>query len=143
MTTQLTDHFSLEEMTRTSTGLPNTPDDDQLDRLKNTAKNMEAVRALLDGHPIDVHSGFRSDKVNAAVGGAKTSAHRDGDACDFVCPGFGSTFDVAVKIRDSGLAFDQLILEYGWVHISFAAHMRGECLTKRSSATPYEKGINK
>lgn len=143
MTTKLTTNFSVEELTKTRTGIVNTPNVTQLGRLKNTAEGMEKVRAILNNKPIIVKSGFRSPDVNKAVGGSKTSDHMNGDACDFDCPDFGSDFEVAEAIRKSDLKFDQLILEYGWVHISFGPRMRGQCLTKRSKTAPYEQGINR
>ena len=140
---QLSPHFSLAELTKTNTGILNTPNIAQIERLKNTAVGMEKVRALLRNKPIIVKSGFRSPAVNAKVGGSKTSDHMNGDACDFDCPTYGSDFDVAEAIRKSGLKFDQLILEYGWVHISFGPRMRQMCLTKRSANAPLEHGINR
>jgi hypothetical protein len=136
---QLSEHFSLEELTRTDTGLPNHPDDADLDRLRSTANKLEAVRKLL-GHPIEVDSGYRSPAVNQAVRGASTSAHCQGYAVDFTCPGFGTPLEVADHLAQSDIKFDQLIREYGWVHISFDPRLRGQCLTKRSAAAPYEHG---
>lgn len=138
--TQLSPHFSLEEMTVTTTGLRNHPDDLQLDRLRRNAHNMEAVRDLL-GYAIHVHSGFRSPAVNAAVGGAATSDHLNGDATDFACPEFGSPYDVAVAIQKSGIKYDQLIQEGTWVHISWGPRMRQEDLTKIAGG--YIKGIHR
>ena len=138
--TQLSEHFSLGEMTKTGTGLPNAPDDVVLARLAHTAAGMEEVRALL-AQAIDVHSGYRCPAVNAKVGGSKTSDHMNGDACDFVCPAFGTPYEVAKAIEASDIKYDQLIREYGWVHISFGPRMRQMALTKRSAEAPYENGI--
>ena len=105
---------------------------------------MERVRALLGNQPIVVHSGYRSLKVNQAIGGVVTSAHCLGLACDFVCPTFGVPAEVALAILRSDIEYDQLILEYGWVHVALAhegALSRQEALTKRSPFTPYETGI--
>lgn len=137
----LTPHFSLEEMTKTSTGLANEPNPEQLAHLRVTAEGMEQVRDYL-GHPVDVDSGFRSEAVNLKVRGVRTSAHCMGWACDFVCPAYGSPWAVAEVISRSPIKFDQLILEYGWVHISFDPRMRGQKLTKRSADAPYEIGLN-
>lgn len=137
---QLSEHFSLEELTRTDTGLPNHPDDADLDRLRSTAHKLEVVRAFL-GHPIQVNSGYRSPEVNQAVRGVSTSAHCLGYAVDFISPGFGTPTEVAFALANSGIKFDQLIREYGWVHISFDPRLRGECLTKTAANAPYEHGI--
>lgn len=139
--TLLTPHFTLEELTHTDTGLRNFPDDETLDALRRTAHQMEHVRELL-GHPIIVSSGYRSPAVNHAVRGAPESAHCWGFAVDFVCPGFGTPWEVATRIAGSPIKFDQLIREYGWVHLSFDPRLRGQKLTKRSPESSYEIGLN-
>ncbi len=139
--TQLSDHFSLAELTHTDTGLPNLPTGAILGNLGRTAHQMEAVRGLM-GHPIIVDSGYRSPEVNMAVRGVSTSAHCQGYAVDFTCPEFGTPLEVADRLAASSIEFDQLIKEYGWIHISFAPAMRRELLTKRSKDAPYELGIN-
>ena len=86
--------------------------------------------------PIVVHSGYRSVEANRAVGGVATSAHLHGLACDFVCPAFGTPANVALAILKSEIEYDQLILEYGWVHVGLAQEgllSRREALTKRSA----------
>jgi hypothetical protein len=105
---------------------------------------MDKIRTLLGDCPIVVHSGYRSTKVNQAVGGVATSAHCSGLACDFVCHEFGTPYEVALTIVKSGIEYDQLILEYGWVHIGLAQEgllSRREALTKRSPGAAYESGI--
>ena len=143
----LSKHFTLEEMTVSQTasrkGINNTPRETALKNLRNTAKDMELVRTLLNDNAIFVSSGYRSPKLNATVGGSKTSAHLKGFAVDFRCPGYGNNYKVACAIRDSDIEYDQLILEYGWIHISFDPRMRGQDLTKRSAKSPWEIGINK
>src|SRR5258708_32929704 len=81
---------------------------------------MERIRTLLGDRPIVVHSGYRSADVNHAVGGVTTSAHCRGLACDFVCSAFGTPAEVALVILKSAIVYDQLILEYGCVHIGLA-----------------------
>lgn len=128
--TKLSEHFSLAEMTVTSTGLNNTPDATQLAHLSIAAEGMEKVRAVL-GKPIKVNSAFRSSVVNRAVGGVSSSHHCQGWAVDFVCPAFGNPLEVAQAIAEEAIKFDQLIYEGTWVHISFAPSMRQQCLTMK------------
>src|SRR5690625_5125656 len=68
----LTDHFTIDEATRSNTasslGISNEPDEAEFDALRDTANRMEAVRALLKA-PILVRSWFRNPEVNRAVGG--------------------------------------------------------------------------
>ncbi|WP_288484725.1 D-Ala-D-Ala carboxypeptidase family metallohydrolase [uncultured Novosphingobium sp.] len=127
--TDLSPHFTLVEMTVTSSGLANNPNPQQLARLTATAQAMEAVRKLL-GHPIQVNSGFRSSAVNRAVGGSPSSAHALGYAVDFVCPAFGDPMAICRAIKASGIKFDQLIMEQNrWVHISFDPRLRQQVLS--------------
>lgn len=141
----LTRHFSLEEFTSSTVaankGIDNAPPPNVLQNLRLMAQRLETVRSLLV-QPIVITSGYRSQRLNAAVGGAPTSAHLTGWAADFVAPKFGSPYRCATAIAKSGIKFDQLILEYGWVHISFDPRMRGQCLTKRSASAPYGLGLN-
>lgn len=137
--TKLSQHFSLAELTVTSTGLPNSPDTQQLSRLTATAQAMDEVRKLL-GHPIRVNSGFRSAAVNRKVGGAPTSAHALGYAVDFVCPAFGDPMAICKAIVASSIKFDQLIMEMNrWVHISFDPRMRQQVLSWWGG--PYKPGL--
>ncbi|MGA7447282.1 MAG: D-Ala-D-Ala carboxypeptidase family metallohydrolase [Terriglobales bacterium] len=144
----LTLHFTLEELTYSEMaarlGLDNTPTPTVLANLRLVAAVMEKIRVIVGGKPIVVHSGYRSVEVNRAVGGVGTSAHCRGLACDFVCPGFGAPLEVALAILKSDIEYDQLILEYGWVHVGLAEEgsaFRREALTKRSSGSQYELGI--
>ena len=142
---QISAHFTLEELTVSEYAarhdLGNSPPPSVLDNLREAAAGMEAVRSALKSQPIHVTSGYRSPLVNAGVGGAPSSAHCNGYAVDFICPGFGSNYLVAQAIAKASIRFDQLILEYGWVHVSFAPTLRCECLTKKSASAPYEHGL--
>ena len=128
--TQLTAHFTLEEFTDSQTaarkGLKNVPGENSQARanIQRTAEVMEQVRAMLGNKPILVSSGYRSPQVNAAVGGAKTSAHVQGLAVDFSCPGFGTPLQIckALQPHMKSLGVDQLIHEFNtWVHLGLTA----------------------
>lgn len=128
----LSTHFTLEELTFSQTaareGIDNTPPPEVVARLKHTALGLEAVRVRL-GVPLSVSSGYRCLALNRLLGSKDSSAHVQGDAADFIAPGFGSPATVVSSLKDAGIAFDQLIVEFGrWVHISFAPAMRGELL---------------
>jgi len=144
----ISEHFTLEELSFSAAaarlGLDNTPSPTVMTNLKLVAAAMEQVRARLGNRPIVVHSGYRSPEVNQAVGGIVTSTHCRGLACDFVCPAFGTPAEVALAILKSNIAYDQLILEYGWVHIGLAEEgllARREALTKRAAGARWENGI--
>lgn len=126
----MTEHFSLEELTRTNTGLNNAPDSEITTNLQKLADNMEEVRVVLGDKAIIIKSAYRSPAVNAAVGGSEKSSHMVGLAADFVCPAFGTPKQVCEAIAESCLEFDQLIYEFGsWVHLGIGAKMRREILT--------------
>lgn len=131
---QLTKHFSLAELTITSSKLENKPNSMQFINLRTTAANMELVREILGNLPIVVTSAFRSLEINKAVGGARQSAHSQGLAVDFRCPSFGNTREVFEKLKSSNLVFDQLILEFpdessSWIHIGWhQVKDRRQCL---------------
>jgi zinc D-Ala-D-Ala carboxypeptidase len=85
------------------------------------------VRVLFD-KPIEITSGYRNPKVNKAVGGVPNSAHALGHAADFHVHGL-TDLEVAKKIRDSKLKFDQLIFEKNrCVHFSVDPQMRRQVL---------------
>lgn len=131
----LSPHFTYEELIATAhRDIDNTPPDDVLKVLADTASRMETVRELLGKNPVHVNSGYRSPALNAAVGGVANSAHMTGHAVDFICPAFGSPLVICHQLEDAHsagmLQFDQVIEEGTWVHISFAPTMRGQVLTK-------------
>ena len=137
MSKKLTEHFSYAEMTvsgwASSRGIDNTPSDKEYANLLVAAKGMENVRSILGDKPIRINSAYRNPTVNKGVGGSKTSDHMNGYAVDFVCPKFGTPFEICKEIARSGLKFDQLIMENTWVHISFSPKDRNQILTKTST----------
>jgi len=132
MTTPLTAHFALEELACTQhREFDNTPPPEAVGTLRATAARMEEIRRLLGDQVISVTSGYRCPELNRAVGGSRTSAHLTGHAVDFNCYGFGSPLEVCRAIAASPAAFDQLIEEGTWVHLSFDPRFRRQVLTKR------------
>lgn len=126
---KLSDHFSLKELTVTSTGLDNTPGYAvQCNLIDLCFEVLEPVRKLL-GCPIVVSSGYRSYEVNQAVGGKETSQHLDGNAADII-PKSGDLMTNYQRIKDSAIQYDQLILEPGWIHISTAHKPRRQAFIK-------------
>lgn len=123
----LTPHFTLAELTRSSTAerlrLDNTPPDDVLRALQTTAEMLERIRAVLDA-PVIVTSAYRAPAVNRAVGGVTSSDHLTGQAADIQAPRFGTPHLVASTLAPlvSTLNIGQLILEgirgKQWVHVS-------------------------
>ena len=125
---KLSKNFTYDELTYSPTAerlkLDNTPNKKELTYLQMLAN--EILQPIRDkwGKPIVVTSGFRSEKVNSAVGGVKTSQHRLGQAADIK---IGSKeqnkelFNFIVDMVKNGeLKVGQLIDEYNysWVHVS-------------------------
>ena len=142
---RLTRNFSLEQLICSETAqrqrIDNTPGPDIVKNLRLLAKGLEQVQALT-GFPLEISSGYRCPELNLRVGGAKTSQHTQGLAADFTCAEFGPPVDVIKAIRDSGINFDQCILEYAkWVHISFSKAPRGKVLTIYDPREGYLDGL--
>jgi hypothetical protein len=132
MVTHLTAHFALEELACTEhREIDNAPPPEVVANLRGTAARMEEVRRLLGDRVISVSSGYRCPELNRAVGGSRTSAHLTGHAVDFNCYGLGDPLAVCRAIAESDTAFDQLIEEGRWVHLSFDPRFRRQVLTKR------------
>jgi hypothetical protein len=114
----LSPHFTIEELTVTDhRTLDNTPDNDVKVNLYRLAQFLEQVKEVLQFKPILVNSAFRSKAVNDACGSRDTSQHRLGSAADIRVPGM--TPDAVVRaVMASGLAYDQIIRELTWTHIS-------------------------
>jgi len=125
----LTEHFTLEELTATShRQFDNTPNDAEMANLVLLAEFLEQVKAALDGKPVMINSAFRSKQVNDSVGSKDTSQHRTGCAADFKVPGM--TPDAVVRaIIAAGLPYDQIIREFdAWTHISISDKPRRQAL---------------
>ena len=126
---QLSDHFSLLELTKSGTaermGIDNEPGDEEVENLIMVCDMiLEPVRENY-GTPFIPNSGFRCLELNRAIGSSDKSQHVTGQAVDFEVPGV-SNKDVALWVKDN-CQFDQLILEFfkeedpssGWIHASF------------------------
>ena len=144
---KLTDHFTLEELTFSSTAdrmdIDNTPNPEIVNHLLIAATGMEHVRELLGGIPIHVDSGYRCLELNSAIHGATHSAHMQGYAVDFICPKFGDPKLIVQAIASSDIQFDRCIMEGRWVHISFDPQLRREVETATFTASGpvYTKGV--
>lgn len=117
--TQLTPHFSLDELTYTEhREIDNTAPPDVVENLKRTADLLEQVRVVLNGKPVMVSSGYRCPALNDAVGSKRTSQHMIGCAADFHVSDM-TPDEVVQAIMRSTIQFDQLIREFDrWTHIS-------------------------
>lgn len=151
---QLTENFSLHELTKSETalrhGLDNTPGEQEIENLRVLAEQvLQPVRTAY-GRGVKVNSGYRAPDVNAAVGGSRTSDHCRGQAADIEIPGIPN-YDLAKYIADN-FKFTQLILEFytpgipdsGWVHVSYdPANLKCQTLTamRENGKTVYKPGL--
>lgn len=125
---RLSKNFTYDELVYSATaerlGLDNTPNEKEVEKLRRLAN--EVLQPIRDkwGSPIIVTSGFRSEKVNKAVGGVSSSQHRLGEAADLKIGSKSQNkalFNFILDMVKKGeLQCGQLIDEYGysWVHIS-------------------------
>jgi uncharacterized protein YcbK (DUF882 family) len=133
---QLSEHFTLEELTFSQTAArhdyDNTPNAEQIENLRQLCVHiLEPLRAACNA-PIRITSGYRSPKVNAAVGSKPSSQHLQGQAADFHVDGM-SIKEIIAKVQELNLPFDQLIDEFsgnggGWVHVSYSPRHRRQVL---------------
>lgn len=124
----ITENFTLEELTQSATasklGIDNRPNKEAEQALCILAlKVLQPLRNAI-GKAITVTSGYRSEALNKAVKGAKTSQHLKGEAADITLGNQKENkklFDTAKKLVDEKkITVGQLIDEYDykWVHIS-------------------------
>ena len=146
----LSPHFTLAELTRTSQPFPNNPGPVEMQALKTLCeKVLEPIREHFG--PVKVNSAYRSPKVNAAVGSKPSSQHMKGEAADIEV-GTADNATLAKWIM-ANLSFDQLILEAyrpgvpgsGWVHVSYRtgrARKSVLTMTMGSHGPVYSTGLN-
>lgn len=119
-------YFTMKELTKSSTsdklGIDNTPTPEASVALSNLVTHVLDPLREMYGKPITVNSGYRCPKLNAAVGGAKTSQHMRGEAADITAGSKTENKKLFELIRDN-LPFDQLIDEsnYSWMHVSYVS----------------------
>ena len=130
--TNLSEHFSLAELTKTRVNMENVPNEAQVENLKRLCRWLERLRKRWndkygDGDdPIIINSGFRSAEVNKAVGGVPTSNHLTGCAVDIRCIGMEQALRYASILLDisdmSREDFDELLIEQKgrviWIHFA-------------------------
>ena len=135
---QLTEHFTLEEFTRSATAerlhIPNTPNTLNIQNLRTLCSHvLEPLRQYV-GEPVIISSGYRCNELNKAVGGVSGSQHTKGEAADIRIPDAATGKEWFTWIMDN-LEFDQLIWETKrvpnipnnpntpnsthWIHVSY------------------------
>jgi zinc D-Ala-D-Ala carboxypeptidase len=122
-------HFSLAELTKTSTGLPNVPSSTSRTNLEKLANQiLEPLRERFG--PIIVNSGFRSVATNAAVGGVSNSDHLTGKAADISAQDGTPASTLAAWLFDSTLPLEQVLIYWNTGHLHVSLDTNG---------TPYRR----
>ena len=143
----LSEHFTLAELTKTNVNLKNVPNETQVENLKRLCGWLEMLRSEYNRRygglspdpslsregsrdqeePIIINSGYRSAAVNKAVGGVKGSNHLTGCAADIRVAGIEQLVRYATILLDisdeSQEDFDELLLERSprggyWLHFA-------------------------
>lgn len=111
---ELSKHFHLSEFVTSNTairkGIDNTPSQEAISNLtKLCTQVLEPIRVQLE-KPIKITSGYRCEKLNRLIGGAKNSQHILGEAADIQSPNL-TTEELFQFIKDH-FVYDQLIQEF-------------------------------
>lgn len=139
---RLSDHFTLGEMIKTSvkTSDGNIPSEEHIENLRKLCQWLEGLRLRWNmkygngDDPIIINSGYRSPKVNKAVGGVATSNHLTGCAADIQVTGQDQLIRYATILLDIsdewGFDFDELLLEHSrnytyWLHFAVRPLKKG------------------
>lgn len=123
----LTKNFSLLELVSSETasrrGIDNRPSNAVTENLKRLAVNvLQPIRDWY-GKAINITSGYRSPKLNKAIGGSTTSDHCFGNAADFTI--LPQDYRKMIKHITENMTYKQLIVEFEangyprWLHISY------------------------
>jgi hypothetical protein len=123
-------YFTIKELCNSVTakakGIDNTPTEEVEANLTLLVENILDPLRSAYGKPIRVSSGYRSPKLNSAVGGVKTSQHRLGQAADITVDSRSENMKLFKLVQTLKLPYCQLIFEKGdrsvgpdWVHVSY------------------------
>jgi zinc D-Ala-D-Ala carboxypeptidase len=142
----LTLREAIKSNTETRLGIDNTPEEWEIHNLRAVAENVfQPVRDHF-GVPIAVSSGYRSKKLNKAIGGSKYSQHVIGEALDLDADVYGKVTNAEIfNYIKNNLEWDQMIWEFGddeepnWVHVSYKESGRNRKQIKRAYRD--EKGV--
>jgi hypothetical protein len=154
---KLSPHFHLSEFTASQTAtrlmIDNIPGPDEIAAMKLLCRKvLEPVRENY-GKPVIISSGYRSEELNRALMGSRSSQHIRGQAVDFEIAGLSNL--TICRWMERRLNYDQLILEFytpgepasGWVHVSYREPFRNMELTAQRvvrngrRTTQYVNGI--
>ena len=126
---KISDNISYKEAVRSETakrlGISNKPKKEHIENMELIAEKIfQPLREWVD-HPIRINSFYRSEELNSRIGGAISSAHKEGLAIDLDSLGGKTNLEMFNYIKDN-LDYDILINEYPndegepkWIHVSW------------------------
>ena len=114
---KLSENLELAEMIRSESakrlGIDNKPTAEHLHNMQLLAFYVfQPIRNHFK-RPIHISSGYRSEALNKAVGGSRTSQHSTGQAMDIDMDGTEITNKQIFDFIKDNLDFDQLLWEFG------------------------------
>ena len=142
---RLSKNFTVREFTNSVTayrrGISNTPTEEHMSNIKKLVdKVIQPLRDKIG--PIRISSGYRSPKLNRAIGGSSRSQHCKGMASDLQCVRDNQMDNKVIfdNVIEMGLDFDQMINEfdYKWIHISYNSKKN-----RKQILEAYKDGNNK
>ena len=126
---KISENISYKEAVRSETakrlGINNKPKKEHIENMELIAEKIfQPLREWVE-HPIRINSFYRSEELNSRIGGAISSAHKEGLAIDLDSLGGKKNLEMFHYIKDN-LDFDILINEYPndegepkWIHVSW------------------------
>ena len=126
---KISENISYKEAVRSETakrlGISNKPKKEHIENMELIAEKIfQPLREWVD-HPIRINSFYRSEELNLRIGGAISSAHKEGLAIDITSLGEKTNLEMFHYIKDH-LDYDILINEYPneegepkWIHVSW------------------------
>jgi len=138
---KITEHFQLEEFERSDTakrmGIDNTVPNQLLPNIQALCENVLEPLRLHFGIPIYISSGYRCPRLNAKVGGVKSSQHQRGEAADIYIKNKEMPLKAVFDWMAKHLDYDQIIWETRpsgskWIHVSYVSEGRNRHQVLRS-----------
>lgn len=127
---KISEHFNLEEFwhsyVASNNKIDNTPPKEVIENICSLVENILEPLRVKYAKPIMINSGYRCQRLNKKVGGAKNSQHLTGKAAD-ITGGSVEENKIIYNILKEYFhnQVDQCIDEYGfnWVHVSYNGKM--------------------
>jgi len=126
---KISENISYKEAVRSETakrlGISNKPKKEHIEKMELIAEKIFQPLKERVEHTIRINSFYRSEELNSRIGGAISSAHKEGLAIDLDSLGGKTNLEMLHYIKDH-LDFDILINEYPneegepkWIHVSW------------------------